>query len=374
MKLLVNQISYICHTFEKRNNYFRDGKTEITEYNVRYLPVSTIIGILILSLLIFITPYILKGWRATAEYYSMYITLGFFLVLSLIYRKFKIYNYCLVQATCIAQYVVMFFHFIVISVFPYDDNYQVYISIFIMLMPALYIIRPSATFAISAVCGCIYIITAYRYKAVEIASQEAFTTIAALIFSRFISYFLFHMRVEYYMSRQKFISLSTTDELTSLLNRNTVEHVYTKYIENKPHDEQYAVMMIDIDDFKHINDNYGHRAGDFTLQIFSRNLKRIFEPYDIIGRIGGDEFFILMKHAKSEEDVTRKAGEIIAACAVISEKTKIRVSASIGTVFASNRAVTFSQIYKQADELLYISKNKGKNTYTSAQLSFTPQN
>lgn len=78
MKLLVNQISYICHTFEKRNNYFRDGKTEITEYNVRYLPVSTIIGILILSLLIFITPYILKGWRATAEYYSMYISLGFF--------------------------------------------------------------------------------------------------------------------------------------------------------------------------------------------------------------------------------------------------------------------------------------------------------
>lgn len=100
-----------------------------------------IAGIVVLTALIFITPYIIIGWSATTEYYLLYpVFFLIFLIFSITAIKLKIANYYLIQSMCVAMYVLMFVGFILISVFPYPDNVQVYISLFTMTVPGLFLL------------------------------------------------------------------------------------------------------------------------------------------------------------------------------------------------------------------------------------------
>lgn len=91
---------------------------------------------------------------------------------------------------------------------------------------------------------------------------------------------------------------TSTDYLTGLVNRLRIDDYLEFYLDNK---KVFTVIIIDLNDFKEINDNYGHINGDLALKLFSRNLKKVFNKANIIGRYGGDEFIILTEvHSKDE--------------------------------------------------------------------------
>ena len=153
------------------------------------------------------------------------------------------------------------------------------------------------------------------------------------------------------------------DALTGVYNKGTVQMLGDQYFSKMKRGELAAFFMIDIDDFKYINDVYGHLSGDVILAEIAAGLKQIFRSGDIIGRIGGDEFAVIMKDVRKVEAVERKAKEIIGIFNHLLEGDKCMFSSSIGISFAPEHGYGFETMYKKADIALYKAKASGKNTW-----------
>lgn len=121
-----------------------------------------------------------------------------------------------------------------------------------------------------------------------------------------------------------------------------------------------ALLMIDVDDFKSINDLLGHMFGDEFLKQFAAVVKGVFRETDIVGRYGGDEFFVFLNHANSALAV-RKGNEILKRVADIQVPQIGTVKSSIGIAMVNPETRSYVQLMKQADSALYEAKNKGKN-------------
>lgn len=155
-----------------------------------------------------------------------------------------------------------------------------------------------------------------------------------------------------------------TDSLTGVLNRAETEKQIKEYIENS-NNSQAALFMVDTDDFKMVNDNYGHIAGDMVLTAMAEGMRTIMRKQDIVGRIGGDEFMIFMKDITCADDAAKKAKELIETFDHLfeDEKNSVSVSSSIGIAIFPNNGATFKNLYSNADRALYQVKKLGKNSY-----------
>ena len=121
--------------------------------------------------------------------------------------------------------------------------------------------------------------------------------------------------------------------------------------------------MIDIDNFKHVNDYFGHDTGDEVLRVLSNTLKSSFSSSDIIARLGGDEFAVFFSEEQvNKEQIMQKTGGFYQALShrISSQKTLPDFSVSIGIAY-KNSYTDFSNLYKDADTALYQAKEQGKN-------------
>lgn len=154
------------------------------------------------------------------------------------------------------------------------------------------------------------------------------------------------------------------DEMTKLLNKATAEKMAKQILEEYP-DENHAILMIDIDNLKNVNDSLGHDVGDHVISAVAGIISMQFGGSDIVGRIGGDEFMVFMKNVKDREDARRKAQNIVDAfCKKENLSIPDCVSVSIGMAFSDESGIEYEPLFKKADEALYVSKEKGKSCYT----------
>lgn len=158
---------------------------------------------------------------------------------------------------------------------------------------------------------------------------------------------------------------ATVDDLTGLYNRRHFMRLLQQYPVRDG--AGLALLLFDIDDFKLINDTYGHMAGDLALVNFSRKILAEYENKGIAGRVGGEEFAVCF-FTGSENEALREAEcfrETIGGHVVhLGEGHSIRLTVSIGIAFTERSDVTFEDLYRQADEALYLSKATGKNRVT----------
>ena len=124
----------------------------------------------------------------------------------------------------------------------------------------------------------------------------------------------------------------------------------------------HALFMIDADNFKKLNDTYGHQAGDEFLVRFAKELKNCFDDGGIAGRIGGDEFFALIPDVPDVESVQASAEELLNNVRkVCGEYAELGLSASIGIGLYPTNGRSIGQLYAFADKAMYQAKRKGKN-------------
>ncbi|MGN1415511.1 MAG: diguanylate cyclase domain-containing protein [Oscillospiraceae bacterium] len=157
-------------------------------------------------------------------------------------------------------------------------------------------------------------------------------------------------------------SKSHQDALTGLWNRaHTEETVNAMLAEGVPG----ALMMIDMDNFKAINDNYGHIAGDQTLKMFADTLRKYSVEGDVLCRIGGDEFIVFVKGVTSKSEIGNRASDIISDMCYKLEQCKFETnsSVSIGIAQTPDDGTEFNKLYNSADKALYYVKQNGKNSY-----------
>ena len=161
----------------------------------------------------------------------------------------------------------------------------------------------------------------------------------------------------------------TTDALTGLFNKASSERELKKICENS----FGALLMIDLDSFKHVNDIFGHAMGDKVLVSFADILRAAMRPSDLIGRMGGDEFIAFCHGVGDEHAIEHKADYINERIVEIAKKLmgddmNIPLGASIGCVFVPAGGTDFTELYKMADKALYVVKQNGKHGYNI----FTP--
>lgn len=157
-------------------------------------------------------------------------------------------------------------------------------------------------------------------------------------------------------------SKSQQDALTGLWNRAYTENAVNELIADGT---EGALFMIDMDNFKAINDNYGHIEGDNTLKMFAETMRKYSKEGDILCRIGGDEFVMFINGVTSKTEIGNLAGDIISDLCYKIEQKKFETnsSVSIGISQIPNDGGDFNTAYNAADKALYYVKQNGKNSY-----------
>ncbi|MEE0814958.1 MAG: GGDEF domain-containing protein [Desulfovibrio fairfieldensis] len=156
------------------------------------------------------------------------------------------------------------------------------------------------------------------------------------------------------------------DPLTGLCNKAATEqHISETLAACKAEDRRFAFFILDIDDFKRVNDDFGHAVGDMVIREFALELKRQFRDTDVAGRIGGDEFAAFLP-VPGRAWVERKASKLGAALrkSFMSETYAFGITASIGIALAPRDGKDFATLYRNADAALYQAKKRGKDGFS----------
>lgn len=170
---------------------------------------------------------------------------------------------------------------------------------------------------------------------------------------------------EQYLKEQKLRAQAATDSLTGIYNKGATEKMIRSAIEGHQ-SQSHALLIIDVDDFKNVNDTLGHASGDEALKLVSKTISEEFELTDIVGRIGGDEFMVFAVNVGgNEKRVTNALDRIKARNMAVSAGGKsISLTLSIGISFYKNDDTTYDGLFKKSDLALYTSKHNGKDRYT----------
>lgn len=166
---------------------------------------------------------------------------------------------------------------------------------------------------------------------------------------------------------KELIEISEKDSLTALYNRRTIkimiEEALSKPLENEKN--FHAFLLLDLDNFKTLNDRLGHIMGDSALKEVADKLEEYFKENGITGRLGGDEFIVFIKNLTSVKELTKILNEILKdlsityTCSGIS----VAISASIGVTIAPKDGKSFQELYRKSDIALYYVKNNQKNSF-----------
>ena len=177
---------------------------------------------------------------------------------------------------------------------------------------------------------------------------------------------------------QQALELAYTDLLTKVLNKIgfvTKAEQYLSQLKALNHskvESSTALLFLDLDNFKLVNDTLGHQVGDQVLQEVARILKQNVKPEDLIGRYGGDEFVIVVKQVRNLKSLTELAQKIVEAMGTLDYEGKddVVISCSLGAALAPQDGTDLSKLISVADQRLYEAKHRGKNM---AVLTDTPE-
>nr|WP_319488803.1 diguanylate cyclase [uncultured Caproiciproducens sp.] len=158
---------------------------------------------------------------------------------------------------------------------------------------------------------------------------------------------------------------SQRDPLTNLFNKTSTQSQIEDHLINTNALGKHALMMIDIDNFKAINDQFGHMTGDEVISEISGKLQKLFRTSDVVGRIGGDEFIVFLRDISTDDLISEKA---TAMCDVfrnthVGEHLGYKISGSIGIALYPDDGKTYQELYPKADSALYKAKNRGKDCF-----------
>lgn len=158
---------------------------------------------------------------------------------------------------------------------------------------------------------------------------------------------------------------ATHDPTTGLMNRSALNDALERELSRSQRNvDSFAIMLVDIDHFKQVNDNHGHQTGDTVLKEVAEQLQNSVRPYDIVGRYGGEEFLILLPECCVDEamDVADRVRRSVSEAIFEIGDTAIPITISLGlTACDGKKPVNVDSLIRHADDALYQAKKNGRN-------------
>ncbi len=179
--------------------------------------------------------------------------------------------------------------------------------------------------------------------------------------------FILYDVTPHFKEKEKLKTMANYDSLTGLTNRVVLEEEIEKAIDRSNKlGNNFALLFIDIDDFKEINDTYGHSVGDIFLKKFTQRLKNSLRKNDLVARYGGDEFVVVIDPLSNKDNLEKITQHILNTTNVAYhiDNYKIESSCSVGvSLYMPNCGKTREDLLKEADSSMYIIKRNGKSSY-----------
>lgn len=294
------------------------------------------------------------------------------MILSLIsYFLFK-YHLAIHKKRILAAAYVNIFRVIIIlelQYFLYDEYISYTIIICIILCTSLSIIghigKYAAILAASlSIDVMITIMKNYEFLHSHEMKMYIIDNLFVLIIAIGINFSISYLKYRDFEKNKQILYLSERDSLTGLLNRKSLECLVEKHIGGNG---LCAMILLDLDNFKAVNDTLGHYEGDDCLRATADELKKVFRSTDYVSRLGGDEFTVFLPDIQSIDFVTDRANMLLKTIprSYAHEAGKIDVTCSVGIAFLRmNQDNLYENLYKAADSAMYTSKANGKNMVT----------
>lgn len=251
-----------------------------------------------------------------------------------------------------------------LAVFCTKVHSGVTFCVFLVLLPTFVIDRQLRMYLYLLFVTLVYIGVEFLRGGAEYNIMCAVDSLSFMGISMIAYSYNLSLHIKDVESRQILTKKVETDALTQLFNRSALEKNIMSYIQES--DEEAAFILVDVDNFKGINDNFGHMTGDELLYQTAAILKEQFRRTDYIGRLGGDEFVIFLPRVSDGQWLVNKMSTLVAEMdrTFIGDKAICNVSGSVGIAMYPEHGRSFDELYRKADMAMYRSKASGKNQFT----------
>ena len=264
-----------------------------------------------------------------------------------------------VSITCLAFYCWMNISSILIDIYSTGNIHTHWTPMVIIVFPVLFIDRRFKYFIEEMFIVCAFGIIKYAYDPSTFLA-DFYIVFTAMVISLPVSNIMLGIRSSRGLSMTELKHISSYDKLTRLLNRAALVEKIDKYLADRPLDMPVAMCVIDVDDFKSINDSLGHSVGDKVLERVGKLLLMNFRPEDIVGRFGGDEFVVFMPGMQDSAIIEMRCRGLQMMLTDFNLGNNKPVSLSIGIVVDKGHH-SRQEIFDMADDALYGAKLRGKN-------------
>lgn len=346
---------------ENYRSYFREESDQIARQNLLLLKHLSLITAGLLLFFFLVTPVVLPNWTITL-YHVMFLpaSLLFWFISILLLKKKADYRY--VSLACLLFQAVLFSFILFIDLLAAPNTPASFMPGLCIALPVLFIMPFHYSYGMMLAFEILYIWVASNFKAPFLARYDILNSMVGIAFSFAVTEVIVRLRLRDYASRMKYKQLSTLDALSGILNKMAWMESVKQYLWLQESSVDFSMAILDLDDFKRINDQLGHFVGDQILQYVGTVLSESFRATDLVGRFGGDEFVVLLKGITKPAMLEKNIRNIQERLSHITVgKTTIKVTFSMGIAIASGKGMEFETVFQAADSALYQAKSQGKN-------------
>ena len=287
------------------------------------------------------------------------IVLVVLIMVNNIVTKKLVYDFWRVRIYALTFYTILILTFSIADVHIYNYSRAVFFPIAIVLLSTLYMDYFWIVAAYKVVLALVFLVYDFHMKEFYVFRSDLVIAILAIIASMFCYSVVISVSLSRHEDSEQLVKKSQTDLLTGLLNKISFEEKCKSYLEKRVIGAKCTMFIFDMDNFKDVNDNFGHQTGDKVLKLFSEILKGYFHPDDIIGRVGGDEFMVLVQGDMPDGFAERRCRSVIHELKTTDVDGDKGITCSIG-IAEDTQGHSFEELYNKADEALYKAKEGGK--------------